>query len=91
MDPLRIVVRVAFALLLALVFTRIAGARTVKHGDVPSFVIALVIGDQFDDLIWAEVAASQFVVATGTLFLVHLITGVQLFHSGHRSWRAAEK
>jgi len=91
MDPLRIVVRVVFAFVLALVFTRIAGARTVKHNDVPSFVVALVIGDQFDDLFWGEVPASQFAVAAATLFLVHLGIGLQIYHSSHRRWHAAEK
>jgi uncharacterized membrane protein YcaP (DUF421 family) len=91
MDPLRIVVRVVFAFAVALIFTRIAGARTVKQGDTPSFVIALVIGDQFDDLFWAEVSAAQFAVAAGTLFLVHVIAEVQNHRSGHRRWRAAEK
>ena len=91
MDPLRIVVRVVFAFVLVFIFTRIAGARTVGQDDVPSFVIALVIGDQFDDLFWAEVSASQFAVAAGTLFLVHAVAGFQLFYGGHRSWRAAEK
>ena len=32
-------------------------------------MLALVFGDLVDDLVWAEVAASQFVVAAGTLFL----------------------
>ncbi len=54
MDPLRIIVRVVFAYVLVLAFTRISGHRTMRQNDVPSFVIAVVIGDLFDDLIWAE-------------------------------------
>ena len=91
MDPLRIAVRVLFAFALALIFTRIAGARTVKQSDVPSFVVALVIGDQFDDLFWAEVSAAQFAVATATLFLIHVSITVQLQYSGGRRWREGEQ
>ncbi len=54
MDPLRIIVRVVFAYVLVLAFTRISSHRTMRQNDVPSFVIAVVIGDLFDDLIWAE-------------------------------------
>ena len=89
MDPARIVVRVVFAFVVALALTRIAGHRMVKKTDAPSFVIALVIGDMFDDLIWSEVSASQFAVAVATLFLIHLRVSVQMFHSGDRNWRRA--
>lgn len=86
MDPLRIVVRVVLAYVLVIVFTRISGNRTVRQSDVPSFVIALVIGDLFDDVFWSEVPVSQFAVAVATLFLLHLRVTGQIFHSGHRNW-----
>ena len=87
MDPLRIVVRIAFIYVILLVLTRISGHRTVKQNDVPSFILAIVIGDMSDDLFWSEVPASQFVVAVCTLFLVHLRHSMHVFHAGHRNWR----
>lgn len=86
MDPLRIVIRVLFAYLVALVLVRIAGHREIKQVDIHSFIVALIMGDLFDDLFWLEVSAAQFVVALGTLFFLHIVAGVQWFHAGRRGW-----
>ena len=86
MDPLRLVVRTAFAFAFIFVLLRISGERTVKQGDTTSFVVALVIGDMFDDLIWAEIAALQFVISVGTLVFLHLLVSVNVFRSGTRMW-----
>ena len=87
MDPLRLVVRTAFAFGFIFVLLRVSGERTVKQGDTASFVVALIIGDMFDDLIWAEVAASQFVVGVGSLLLAHLLVSDNVFRSGRRTWQ----
>jgi uncharacterized membrane protein YcaP (DUF421 family) len=90
MDPLRIAVRAVFAYAFALVLARIAGHRTVKQLDVTSFVVTVVMGDLFDDFFWAEVAASQFVVALSSLFFIHLwITGRRT-NAGERNWQRIE-
>ena len=91
MDPLRIIVRIVFAYVVILAFTRISGHRTIKQNDVPSFVISLVIGDMFDDVFWSEVPASQFVVEAAALFLMHLRVSGQVFHSASRNWRRAAR
>jgi uncharacterized membrane protein YcaP (DUF421 family) len=87
MDPLRLVARTAFAFMFILVLVRLSGKRTVKHADMTSFVVALIVGDMFDDLIWAEVAASQFIIGVGTLLLVHLLVSEQVFRAGTRTWQ----
>lgn len=87
MDPFRIVVRIVFAYVVVLAFTRISGSRTMRQTDVSSFVIALVIGDMFDDVFWSEVPVSQFAVGVATLFVLHLHVSGQIFHSGSRTWR----
>ena len=89
MDPLRILVRVVFAFLIALAFVRVSGHRAIKRGDISSFILAVVIGDLFDDLFWSEVPAAQFVVAIGTLVALHLTVSTGLFNSATREWRRA--
>jgi uncharacterized membrane protein YcaP (DUF421 family) len=87
MDPLRLFVRAAFAFVFIFVLLRVSGERTVRQGDLASFVVALIIGDMFDDLIWAEVAATQFVVGVGTLLFVHVLVAEARFTSGTRTWQ----
>jgi uncharacterized membrane protein YcaP (DUF421 family) len=89
MDPLRLMTRVLFAYVFALALMRASGKRSVKQGDTPSFVLAVIVGDMFDDMFWAEVPATQFVVATGTLVLMHVMASVTLFRAGERKWRHA--
>lgn len=82
MDPLRIALRVVIAYLVLLVLVRVSGKRTVKQGSPFDFAVALILGDMFDDAIWAEVAASQFIVACGVLVSAHLLTDFVRFRSG---------
>jgi uncharacterized membrane protein YcaP (DUF421 family) len=86
-DPLRIVIRVVFAYSWILLMTRLSGKRTIKHSDAASFVLALVFGDMFDDLLWAEVSAAQFVVGVGTLVVAELLAHVVHARTGARIWR----
>jgi uncharacterized membrane protein YcaP (DUF421 family) len=90
MDPWRIIARAVFAYVFALTIMRIAGKRTVSRSDVSSCVVLIVIGDMFDDMLWAEVSAAQFVVGAGALMLAHVTAGLALFRSAARSWRRAD-
>ena len=71
MDLLHIAVRGVFGYLFLLVLVRISGKRTVKQGSPFDFTVALIVGDLIDDLLWADVNASTFVVAAGVLVLTH--------------------
>lgn len=86
MDPLRIAIRAAFTFVLVLFLIRMSGKRAIRHGDMSSFIVALVLGDLFDDLLWAEVAASQFVVAVGTIVTVHMAARTTATASAMRGW-----
>jgi uncharacterized membrane protein YcaP (DUF421 family) len=88
MDPLRVAVRAAFAFVFTVAVIRLSGKRTVKQGDATSFVVALIIGDMFDDLFWAEVPAAQFVVGVGTLVVAHMVNTIAAASSRGRRWRA---
>jgi uncharacterized membrane protein YcaP (DUF421 family) len=72
MDPLRIIVRCLVAYLFLLFMLRIAGKRTLHEGTAFEFVLALVVGDLVDDVIWSEVPVAQFAVATATLVFTKL-------------------
>jgi uncharacterized membrane protein YcaP (DUF421 family) len=87
MDLWRIVVRVVFAYIWVLVMVRVIGRRAVHQSDVRNFVVALVIGDMFDDLFWAEVAASTFIVGVGTLIIAHLSATLARAGAASRTWR----
>ena len=84
MDPLRIAVRAAFAYVFLLIMTRLSGKQIVAHGTTVDFVLALVFGDLVDDLVWAEVAATQFVAAVGTLFICTGLWGMTKGRQVHK-------
>jgi uncharacterized membrane protein YcaP (DUF421 family) len=73
MDLWRIAVRAIVSYLFALLLVRISGKRTVGQASPFDFAIAVIVGDLFDDVVWAEVAASQFVAAMGAIFLAAAI------------------
>jgi uncharacterized membrane protein YcaP (DUF421 family) len=87
MDAGRIVVRILFAYFWALVLVRVSGRRTIQQSDIRSFVVAVVIGDMFDDLFWAEVSAAQFVTGLGALMTTHLWATFTNAATGGRMWR----
>ena len=85
MDPLRIAVRVVFAYVVLLIMVRVSGKRTVRHASPFDFTLTLILGDMVDDVLWAEVDASIFVVAAGVLVTVHIL--VELMQMRVASWR----
>ena len=69
---LGLLVRATATYLFLLILLRISGKRTVHEGTPFDFVIALVLGDFPDDIIWGEVPVAQGLVAMGTVMTVHL-------------------
>ena len=72
MELHRIALRALFAYLVLLALLRSSGKRTVAEGTPFAFVLALVIGDMVDDVLWAEVGAAEFAVAVSTLTLAQI-------------------
>jgi uncharacterized membrane protein YcaP (DUF421 family) len=70
MELYKILLRVVFAYIFILILLRLSGKRGIAQAASFDLVLALILGDLFDDLFWAEVPASQFVVAAGTLLLL---------------------
>jgi uncharacterized membrane protein YcaP (DUF421 family) len=85
MDPLRIAARVVFAYVVLMVLVRVSGKRLVRHASPFDFTLSLILGDMVDDLMWAEVDASVFVVAAGVLVMIHMC--VELLQLRAASWR----
>ncbi len=69
---LGMVVRATVTYVFLLVLLRIAGKRTVSEGTPFDLVVALVLGDFPDDMIWGEVPVAQGLVAMGTVMAIHL-------------------
>jgi uncharacterized membrane protein YcaP (DUF421 family) len=91
----RLVLRTLFTYLVLHQLFRYAGKRTVASiGGVGrqsgiELMLALLVGDLIDDFLWAEVPASQFVVAAGTLVLLHV--GLALLRArGTLVWRTVQ-
>jgi uncharacterized membrane protein YcaP (DUF421 family) len=73
LDLHHVAIRALFAYLVLLALLRASGKRTVAEGSPFDFVLALVIGDMIDDLLWAEIGAAHFSAAVGTLAVAHTV------------------
>jgi uncharacterized membrane protein YcaP (DUF421 family) len=89
MDPLRVAVRAAFAFVVLLLLVRAAGKRAVKQGSAFEFAVALILGDLVDDVLWGEVSAAMFVVASAAIVTAHVVCGALAFAAGGRRWPRA--
>ena len=78
---LGLVVRATATYVFLLVLLRISGKRTVHEGTPFDFVVALVLGDFPDDIIWGEVPFAQGLVAMGTVMTIHLLVVYASFRS----------
>ena len=85
MDPLRILARVLFAYVMLLIMMRVGGKRLVRHASPLDFALSVVLGDMIDDLLWAEVDTSVFVVGAGALVMIHI--ALDLLRVRAVSWR----
>ena len=73
MELHRIALRALFAYLVLLALLRSSEKRTVAESTPFAFVLALVIGDLVDDVLWAEVGAAQFTVAVSVLTVAQIV------------------
>ncbi len=76
-----IAARVAIAYGYLLLLVRLSGKRTIREGTPFDLVVALIVSDFPDDMIWGEVPVSQGLVAIGTIMLLHLAVSVLSVHS----------
>ena len=86
MELSKILVRAVFAYLFALILLRLSGKRELAEATAFDFVLAIIVGDMFDDLFWAEVSAAQFVVAVGTLVMMEVVISAMSYLSPWFAW-----
>jgi len=89
MHPTHIAVRALAAFLFLLILLRLSGKRAVAQASPFDFVLALILGELVDKFLTARVEARQFLVAAGTLSLVHGFTSVAS-HASHAFARFVE-
>jgi uncharacterized membrane protein YcaP (DUF421 family) len=80
-DIASLLLRAAFTYIYLLALVRLSGKRTVAQGTPFDFVVALVVGDMPDDMIFGDIPLIQGVVAMGTLFALHLLVALRAYHS----------
>lgn len=81
MEPGSIALRALFSFLVLQLLLRMAGKRVIGEASPKDFVMAIVVGDLIDDMLWAEVSAAQFAVAAGALVLTAILVELTTFFS----------
>jgi uncharacterized membrane protein YcaP (DUF421 family) len=76
-----VLVRIAFTYVFFLLVVRLAGKRTIREGTPFDFLVALMLGDFPDDVIWGEVTVAQGVVAIGSVMTLHLLVSYASYRS----------
>lgn len=73
LDLVGIALRVSVMYVYALLLLRLSGKTSITALTPLDFIVSLVVGDLFDDVIWAEVPLAQGVVAVSTVVLLHTL------------------
>ena len=80
-DMIAIAIRISFTYLFILALLRLSGKRSIDSLSPLDFLVALILGDLFDDIFWAEVPLAQGVVALTVVLLLHTLVAVAEAHS----------
>jgi uncharacterized membrane protein YcaP (DUF421 family) len=81
MELYKIAVRVLFAYVVLLALMRVSDKRVVSEASARDFVVALIIGDLIDDLLWGEVGAAEYAAATGGVVMAGLLVALATYAS----------
>lgn len=71
-----IAIRTGFAWLFLMLLLRLGGKETVSQLSGRCLVVTLVLSDLIDDMVFADVPVASFVVAAGTVMLVHTVVSL---------------
>ncbi len=78
---LAVLLRAAVAYVYLLILVRITGKRVIKEGTPFDLIVALIVSDFPDDMIWGEVPLAQGLVAMGSLMLLHVLVDYAAYRS----------
>ena len=81
-DLVGIALRVSVMYVYALLLLRLSGKTSITALTPLDFIVSLIVGDLFDDVIWAEVPLAQGLVAVTTVALLHTLLSLA-------TWRQA--
>ncbi|MDQ3950921.1 MAG: hypothetical protein M3282_11330 [Gemmatimonadota bacterium] len=81
MELHKIAIRALFAYAVLLALMRFSGKRVVSEAGARDLVVAIIIGDLIDDLLWAEVGAAKFAAAAGGVVLSGLLVALATYAS----------
>jgi uncharacterized membrane protein YcaP (DUF421 family) len=70
-----VALRVSIAYVYLLILLRLTGKRTVRQGTPFDLLVALLLGDLPDDIVWGEVPLARGLVAVGVVVLLHTVVG----------------
>lgn len=76
-----VVLRISIIYLYALAALRLSGKRSIGDLSPMDFVVALILGDLFDDVIWAEIPVPQGLVAMTTIISLHMLMSYVTYKS----------
>jgi uncharacterized membrane protein YcaP (DUF421 family) len=74
-ELLGIALRISIMYVYTLAILRMAGKRIFEHLSPLDLVIALIVGDLFDDIFWGDIPLSKALVALTTIVVLHILTG----------------
>lgn len=80
-DFFGVALRISFSYLYILALLRLSGKRSIGHISPLDFLVALILGDLFDDIFWAEVPLAQGVVALAVIVVLHTLVEAAEAHS----------
>lgn len=80
-DLIGVALRISFSYLFILTLLRLSGKRSIRGLSPLDFLVALILGDLFDDVFWGEVAVAQAVVAMTSIILLHTLMAAVEAHS----------
>ena len=72
-DLLGIAVRLTITYLYLLAAVRATGKRTIGQLSIPDAAAAFVVGDMFDNVVWAKVETARGLAAIGVVLLLHVL------------------
>lgn len=80
-EMLGVGIRVSVAYAYVLAMLRLSGKRSVGALSPFDLMIALVIGDMFDDLFWGDIPLSIWLVGLSTIMLLEILVSYGAFRS----------